>query len=421
MAEALIGRGVELLPFECRASDGARRPQSELREELARRLRHRRPTLVHANSLAMGRLSGPVAADLGIASVGHLRDIVNMSGQALADLNRHSRLLAVSHAPCGISRCGGSDGGEVHVVYNGVDLDEFCPRSPSGYLHRELGLPPEVALVGTIGQIGLRKGHDVLLRAAARSPARLPNVHYLIVGQRHSEKTNRGSSSATCTRLRADRWPDGCIFSGFATTLPAAERTDAVGASGPARAAGTSAVGGGGGGTGRRRHGVAARRRFFRPTRMRLGWSRPTTPLALARPLGVARGYGVATTTGAGCPPRAENCIRYSRLRSRAVAALRSSLACNGARHRANHRASEPGQSQKRRQQPIAVVGQNRLRVKLQAHHRQRPMLDGHDRAVVGAGGDFQAVGQRGLVDHQRVIATADQRIGQPRNRPRPL
>ena len=38
---------------------------------------------------------------------------------------------------------GGLAAGKTHVLYNGVDLDEFRPRAPTGYLHRELGLPPQ--------------------------------------------------------------------------------------------------------------------------------------------------------------------------------------------------------------------------------------------------------------------------------------
>ncbi len=83
---------------------------------------------------------------------------------------------------------GGLAGEKTFVLYNGVDLDEFRPRPPTGYIHRELGLPPQTQLVGTIGQIGLRKGQDVLLRAAAEIAAQAPNVHYLIIGERNSEK-----------------------------------------------------------------------------------------------------------------------------------------------------------------------------------------------------------------------------------------
>jgi glycosyltransferase involved in cell wall biosynthesis len=188
LADAFAAAGVELLPFACRGPDGSRRPQSGLREELSASLRRRRPALLHANSLAMGRLSGQVVVELGLASLAHLRDIIKLSAQAAADLNCHRRLLAVSEATRAFHIAGGLAAERVQVLYNGVDLAEFCPRSPTGYLHRELGLPSETPLVGAIGQISLRKGQDVLLHAAQHIAERTPTVHYVIVGGRHSEK-----------------------------------------------------------------------------------------------------------------------------------------------------------------------------------------------------------------------------------------
>jgi glycosyltransferase involved in cell wall biosynthesis len=126
--------------------------------------------------------------ELALPSLGHLRDIVGLSAQAVADLNCHARLLAVSHATRAFHVAGGLTAEKTHVVYNGVDLQEFCPRSPTGYVHRELELPPESQLIGVIGQIGLRKGQDVLLCAARQIADQLPNVHYLVVGQRYSGK-----------------------------------------------------------------------------------------------------------------------------------------------------------------------------------------------------------------------------------------
>ena len=79
LADEVAARGGELLPFQCRAADGTRLPQRRLRDELADVLRRRRPALLHANSLAMGRLSGPVAAELQLPSIAHLRDIVTLT------------------------------------------------------------------------------------------------------------------------------------------------------------------------------------------------------------------------------------------------------------------------------------------------------------------------------------------------------
>lgn len=188
LADGLRAKGIGVLPFVATDSTGRRFPKDELRDELRDLLTRRRPHLLHANSLSMGRLCGPVAAELGIPSIAHLRDIIKLSSQAVADLNCHTRLLAVSEATRQSHAAGGLAAEKIHVLYNGVDLDRFHPRPKSGYLHRELALPPEIQLVGTIGQIGVRKGLDVLARAAVLLKDELPNVHYLVVGQRWSDK-----------------------------------------------------------------------------------------------------------------------------------------------------------------------------------------------------------------------------------------
>jgi len=219
LAEALRQQGIEHLPWGVSDAAGVRLPQGRLREELAGLLARVRPDLLHANSLSMGRLSGPVAAASGIPSIAHLRDIVRLSARAIDDLNRHTRLLAVSKAVRDFHAAGGVDPGKLHVLYNGVDLEEFRPRPASGYLHHELGLPEGVLLAGTIGQIGLRKGQDVLVQAALilageerprHNSGTVPvfaqpgtdrrlvgdrplpesvELHWLVVGERHSSKS----------------------------------------------------------------------------------------------------------------------------------------------------------------------------------------------------------------------------------------
>jgi glycosyltransferase involved in cell wall biosynthesis len=162
--------------------------QAQRRERLAAAIRRIRPDLVHANSLSMSRLAGPVTAELGVARIGHLRDIVSLSRRAVADINRHNRLIAVSQATRDWHVSQGLDPAKVHVCYNGVDLEHFQPRPASGYLHRELGLPTEAPLVGSIGQLVMRKGLDVAMEAMRSLLTAFPNVHWVIVGERYSQK-----------------------------------------------------------------------------------------------------------------------------------------------------------------------------------------------------------------------------------------
>ena len=171
LAEALRGAGGEVVPFEPRDAQGVRLPLDVLRRNLGEILRRHRPALLHANSLAMGRLSGPVTAEWSLPSLSHLRDIVTLSRQAIADLNCHTRLLAVSQATRQYHVARGLAGEKTYVLYNGIDLEQFRPRPATGYLHQQLGLARDVPLIGTIGQISLRKGHDVLAAALANLPS----------------------------------------------------------------------------------------------------------------------------------------------------------------------------------------------------------------------------------------------------------
>ena len=187
LADALGQMGIDVVPLESHDAGGKRFPLPRLREEIAERIGRLCPDLVHANSLSMGRVSGPVVAAAAVPSLTHLRDIIKLSDQAIADLNCHTHRLAVSQATRDFHVSRGLRAETTHVLYNGVDLGRFRPRSPTGYLHRELGIANDVPLLGTIGQIGLRKGQDLLVRAAELLPRSL-QAAMLTVGQRFSDK-----------------------------------------------------------------------------------------------------------------------------------------------------------------------------------------------------------------------------------------
>ncbi len=195
LARELAQRQIEVHPLvvvrsanDTFGSPSEPRPHEQRRSGLIEIIAHARPELIHANSLVMSRLVGPVAEQAGVPSLGHLRDILRLSPAAIADLNANRRLLAVSHATRDYHVAAGLNAERTCVLYNGVDLETFRPRSPSGYLHRELNLPASARLVAAIGQISLRKGFDVLLDAAKTVPAGKDELHFLIVGERHASK-----------------------------------------------------------------------------------------------------------------------------------------------------------------------------------------------------------------------------------------
>lgn len=188
LAQALHTLGVGHVPWDVRGSDGRRMPNQKLFDDLKATLARIRPDLLHANSLSMGRLTGAFAGELDVPCTAHLRDIIRLRPAAVGDLNRNRLLIAVSNATRNFHVSQGLSAERTLVVYNGVDCDRFQPRTATGDLKRELGLPSDAFLVLTVGQIGLRKGLDVLAEAAVLAATRLPHAHYLVVGKRYSAK-----------------------------------------------------------------------------------------------------------------------------------------------------------------------------------------------------------------------------------------
>ncbi len=70
----------------------------------------------------------------------------------------------------------------VTCVPTGVDLKKFNPELPGG-LHRELGLGPEVSLVGMIAVLRTWKGYPHFLRAARDVARNRSDVHFIIAGE----------------------------------------------------------------------------------------------------------------------------------------------------------------------------------------------------------------------------------------------
>lgn len=188
LAEELRRRNWSHTPLSLRTDQGSRISTETWQRQLLDFIQHQQVDLLHANSLTMGRLLGEVAHALPVPTTAHLRDIMKLSRAAIQHLNRHQRLIAVSHATRAFHLAQGLIPAQTITLYNGVDLNLFQPRAKTGWLKQALGLPAEALLAVTIGQICLRKGQRVLADAAVLNRDHLPQLHYLIIGQRHSTK-----------------------------------------------------------------------------------------------------------------------------------------------------------------------------------------------------------------------------------------
>jgi glycosyltransferase involved in cell wall biosynthesis len=92
-----------------------------------------------------------------------------------------TKIIAVSNATA--KRFSASAPSKVVVIYNGVDLSEFCPGSGSRGLRQKLGIAEDAFVIGYAGQVIKRKGLDVLIRAFSRLRAQAPTAKLLIAGR----------------------------------------------------------------------------------------------------------------------------------------------------------------------------------------------------------------------------------------------
>src|SRR5581483_3316864 len=105
---------------------------------------------------------------------------------------------------------------------------------------------------------------------------------------------------------------------------------------------------------------------------------------------------------------------------SRIPIPLASSTLSLASRRRRRHRFLDPVRAecpcnvQKIGQELLSLRRERRFRMELDALDRKLPVPDPHDDPVSGAGGDFQARGDRPGLDDQRMIAGCDERIWEP-------
>lgn len=180
LATRLVEQNIRHIPFDWTDETGRRKPLEILRLELSQAIPLWNADLIHANSLSVSRILGPVARPGKTRFVGHIRDIIRLSGQAVRDLSRLDQVFCVSEATRRFHLAQGLTAENSCVLHNGVDLIRFAPppnrpeRSP-------------VRLV-CLGQLVMRKGIDVLLEAARQAIGAGSDIALDIYGECHSEK-----------------------------------------------------------------------------------------------------------------------------------------------------------------------------------------------------------------------------------------
>lgn len=162
---------------------------------LARRLRARSPALVHT-WLYHADLAGGLAAPLAGAPPviwslrqGTPRDLTAGTRAVLAACGALSRrlptvIVANSEASLRVHAGLGYDRGRMRVIPNGIDLDRFRPDPEARRaLRDELGVSPDILLVGYVARWNPQKDHRTFLRAASALSADRPEVHFVLCGR----------------------------------------------------------------------------------------------------------------------------------------------------------------------------------------------------------------------------------------------
>ena len=71
---------------------------------------------------------------------------------------------------------------KIEVIYNGVDLERFEKEIDIKNKKRELSIPVNSPLIGTIGRLQPQKDHKNFLKASSLILKKFPDAHFLIVG-----------------------------------------------------------------------------------------------------------------------------------------------------------------------------------------------------------------------------------------------
>jgi len=188
LAAELAAREIEHIPLDLHNASGSRCRVEDAFRSIRPLIEKLNPDLLHANSLSMARFTGVLAPVITCPASAHIRDIIKLSRPAIEDINQNQILIAVSQATAEHHKAQGISAERLSVIRDGINMNTYTQRPREGFLRKELGLTEEAFLSATIGQIGLRKGLDVLAQAATQVAQTAPNAHFVIIGERHSSK-----------------------------------------------------------------------------------------------------------------------------------------------------------------------------------------------------------------------------------------
>lgn len=209
--ELLQAAGVRVLRLGLRSFSGLRHLRQLLAEERPDILHtHKNRALFSAWLAGLGR-----RRPLWIANRGTVYPL-SRSRTAHCIHRRHvACILAVSNAVRDALLADGILAEKIEVVYGSFDPRRFDPDVSGAAVRRSWGVSPGAPLVGLVGSLQTpKKGHAVLLEAAALLKEKYPGLRVVLVGEGDPERLK--------TRAAALGITDCVIFAGFTDDVPAA-------------------------------------------------------------------------------------------------------------------------------------------------------------------------------------------------------
>ena len=95
------------------------------------------------------------------------------------------------------------------TIHSGIDLGRFSARGPDGIeTRKELGIPEEAFVVGSVGRLTAIKGHCVLIEAARKVIARHKNTVFVFLGAGEllEELRRQASEGGIANHVRFTGW-----------------------------------------------------------------------------------------------------------------------------------------------------------------------------------------------------------------------
>ncbi|MBI5788266.1 MAG: glycosyltransferase family 4 protein [Candidatus Schekmanbacteria bacterium] len=141
--------------------------------------------LVHANTPRVNIMAALAAKSCGIPVIWHARNLLSPN---MIDLDRRFIFLTnkiICNSDAIRDRFADSPDFQrkTVTVLNGVNLKEFDPDIKPVNLHRELGIEPDIPLVGILSRLNPDKGHLYFIQAAVQLLKQGVKAHFVIVGE----------------------------------------------------------------------------------------------------------------------------------------------------------------------------------------------------------------------------------------------